>query len=309
MASWAVLGVPTSAGTHHAGMEQAPRRLREAGLVERLRTIGPVTDVGDLPVIPYRARGVGCPYRDGNRVACINRQVAARVADLIFATDRLLVLGGDCTITLGAVSGLLSRCPDLGVVYIDGDVDFSTPADTESGILDTMVSSHLVGIVDTPVSRIGPRFPLLGAEDILYFGYHPQELTPAEKRWLGIHPVRQWPVTRMLDDPTLAARQAAADMGHRPVFIHFDVDVIDSGDAPLSNFPHFHGGLRLDQAMTCLGEFVHGCEVVGMVITELNPYHDDDGRLLTRFVDRLLGALSECRPVPLAKRRDSYDGS
>lgn len=307
MASWVVLGVPTSAGTHHAGMEQAPRRLREAGLVDRLRAMGPVTDAGDLPLTPYRSQGVGCPYRDGVRVARINHRVAARVADLIAGDDSLLILGGDCTITLGTVAGLLPRWPNLGVVYIDGDVDLSTPADTESGILDTMVSAHLVGLVDTPVSRMGPRFPLLGAEDILYFGYHPQELTPVEEGWLRIHPVRHCPVTRILDDPAEAARRAAAVMGDRPVLIHFDVDVIDSGDAPLGNFPHFHGGLRLDQAVTCLREFVQGCAVVGVVITELNPHHDDDGQLLPRFVDRLVEALRETHPVTMTGRGPSDD--
>lgn len=306
--SWVVLGVPTSAGTHHAGMEQAPRRLREAGLVDRLRIRGPVTDAGDLPLSPYRPQGIGCPYRDGDRVAQINHRVAARVANLGSGDGPLLILGGDCTITLGAVAGLLPRWPNLGVLYVDGDVDFSTPSDTESGILDTMVSAHLMGLVDTLVSRVGPRFPLLGAEDIGYFGYHPQELTPAEKRWLGTHPVPHWPVTRMLNDPPAAARQAAAVMGNRPVLLHFDVDVIDSGDAPLSNFPHFHGGLLLDQAVTCLREFVEGCAVVGVVITELNPHHDDGG-LLPRFVDRLVEALGAARPVPAAGRQGSIDGA
>ncbi|MDA8204511.1 MAG: arginase family protein [Thermaerobacter sp.] len=309
MASWVVLGVPTSAGTHHAGMEQTPRRLREEGLVDWLRAMGPVTDAGDLPLTPYRPRGIGCSYRDGDRVARINHRLAARVADLISTGDCLLVLGGDCTITLGAVAGLLPRWPDLRVVYFDGDVDLSTPADTESGILDTMVSAHLLGLADTPLSRIGPRFPLLAAEDILYFGYHPQELSPAEEGWLRSHPVRHWPVTRILNDPAAAARRAAAVMGDRSVLVHFDVDVIDSGDAPLGNYPHFHGGLSLDQAVTCLREFVQGCAVVGVVITELNPHHDDDGQLLPRFVDRLVGALREARPVNGAGRQGSFDGA
>ena len=309
MASWIVLGVPTSAGTHHAGMDQAPHRLRAAGLVDRLRAVSPVTDAGDLPRTPYRPQGVGRPYRDGGRVAQINRRVAERVADVVTGDDCLLVFGGDCTITLGVVAGLLSRWPNLGVVYLDGDVDLSTPGDTESGILDTMVSAHLLGLVDTPVSRIGPRFPLLGAEDILYFGYHPQELTPAEAGWLGTHPVRHWSVTRILDDPTAAARRAAAVMGDRPVLVHFDVDVIDSGDAPLGNYPHFQGGLSLDQAVACLRAFVHGCPVVGVVITELNPHHDGDGWLLPRFINRLAKALREIRPVHGGGRKGSFDGA
>ena len=35
-----VIGVPSSAGAHWPGKEKAPRALREAGLVERLESVG-----------------------------------------------------------------------------------------------------------------------------------------------------------------------------------------------------------------------------------------------------------------------------
>ena len=55
-----VLGVPTSAGSHHCGLEQAPLRLRQAGLVSGLRQRGiPVVDEGDLPMERYRSMGIG----------------------------------------------------------------------------------------------------------------------------------------------------------------------------------------------------------------------------------------------------------
>lgn len=38
MRDWVVIGVPTSAGAHHAGQEQAPAALRRAGLTDLLRT-------------------------------------------------------------------------------------------------------------------------------------------------------------------------------------------------------------------------------------------------------------------------------
>ena len=38
---WVLIGVPTSAGAHHAGQDRAPAALRAAG-------VG-VTDAGDLP--------------------------------------------------------------------------------------------------------------------------------------------------------------------------------------------------------------------------------------------------------------------
>jgi arginase len=101
----------------------------------------------------------------------------------------------------------------------------------------------------------------------------------------------------MPDGPLAAARRATAVMGNRPVLVHVDVDVIDRGDVPLANYPHFYGGLRLDDALECLQHFVQRCTIVGVVITALNPDPDSDGPLVGRFVDRLANALGDVRKV------------
>jgi arginase len=51
MAGFTLVGVPSSAGTHGIGQEQAPLQFRRAGLVERLIAAGiEITDDGDLPL-------------------------------------------------------------------------------------------------------------------------------------------------------------------------------------------------------------------------------------------------------------------
>jgi arginase len=54
MADWVMIGVPSSAGAHHAGQERAPAALRQAGLLDRLRAAGvAISDAGDLPAMPF----------------------------------------------------------------------------------------------------------------------------------------------------------------------------------------------------------------------------------------------------------------
>ena len=80
MNEWAIIGAPTSAGAHHAGQDLAPAALRAAGLPGRLQRAGlAITDAGDLPGAIFTA--------DRAHPAARN------------------VLGGDCTITIGAVAG------------------------------------------------------------------------------------------------------------------------------------------------------------------------------------------------------------
>jgi arginase len=81
------------------------------------------------------------------------------------------------------------------------------------------------------------------------------------------------------------------------VVVHFDVDVVDSGDLPLANFPHFGQGLTLAEALACLEVFCGGAKLGGLVVTEVNPDHDPDGRQVSRLVDGLVAALTRRGPT------------
>jgi arginase len=78
----------------------------------------------------------------------------------------------------------------------------------------------------------------------------------------------------------------------RPILLHFDVDVIDSVDLPLANFPHFNEGLPFTVAMDCLRVFCAPPGPAAMVVTEINPDRDPDGTMLDRLVDELVCALA-----------------
>jgi arginase len=84
---------------------------------------------------------------------------------------------------------------------------------------------------------------------------------------------------------------AAATAGG-PVVVHFDVDVIDSGDLPLGNFPHYGSGVLLEHVIACLRVLRHHRSFAGLILTEVNPTHDADGSQLSRYVDGLARALA-----------------
>jgi len=94
-----------------------------------------------------------------------------------------------------------------------------------------------------------------------------------------------------------AAAAALAELEARSgtVLVHFDVDVVDSGDLPLANFPHFGQGLSLTDAFACLEAFLASPKLGGLVVTEVNPDHDPGGQL-GRLVDGLVAALAQQGP-------------
>ena len=291
-----LIGVPSSAGAHGPGQEKAPSALRTAGLVGALREAGlELEDLGDLPVVRFAPDGVERKRQSQSRVAKVARQVADTVAGAVERELIPIVLGGDCTITLGVVAGLLRHQPDLGLIYFDGDADLTTPETTHSGIFDSMGVAHLIGQGDPDLAPIGPRFPLLEEDRIALFGFHPYEIEPEESRVLTSSAMAKYPVTSMDDRPVELAQEARGRLEERAraIVVHFDVDVMDSAEIPLADWPHYDA-LSLGDAMRCLSVFVGSPKLAALVVTEINPDNDPDGLLVRQFVDAFAGAM---RPV------------
>jgi arginase len=295
----ALLGVPSSAGTHGPGQEKAPAALRSAGLIDRLEAADvSVVDHGDLPVALFRADPAHRDRQSIDRVVEVARAVRDALLPLLDEPALPVVLGGDCTITLGALAALVTRWPEAGLLYFDGDLDLSTPDTSRSGVLDTMVLAHILGEGTDELRTLGPRVPLLPADRIEAFGYDPSELNQAGRERLASRGLSATACTQLAgaDDRLAAelARGAWARLRKRAgrVLLHFDVDVIDSTDLPLANFPHFNEGLSERAALSCLAEFCRSPGLAALVITEINPDRDPSGELLDRFVDGLVAALS-----------------
>jgi arginase len=297
-----LIGVPSSAGAHGPGQEKAPAALRQAGLLGALRETGlDVEDLGDLPVTRFAPDRVDRKRQSRDAVVKVARQVADAVAAAVARDLIPFVLGGDCTITLGVVAGLLRRQPDLGLIYFDGDADLTTPETTHSGIFDSMGVSHLIGEGDPELAHIGPRFPLLPQERIALFGFHPYEIEPREAQLLEQTAMLRYPVTSMDDRPVELAQEVRARLEERAqaIAVHFDVDVMDSAEVPLADWPHYDA-LSFGDAMRCLSVFVGSPRLAALVVTEINPDNDPDGLLIRQFIDAFVDAL---RPVAVNAAR------
>jgi arginase len=291
-----VLGVASSAGTHYPGQETAPRALRAAGLLERLRSAGvAVHDRGDEVSELFAVDHARPTCRNLPAVLRVVRLVADLVAEVDAGGDVPLVLGGDCTITLGVVAGLQRRRPGIGLFYFDGDADLATPETTTSGVLDAMGVAHLIGLADTDLARIGGQRPMLAAERLVLFGVDesdPETFRPAA---LAATPgLRRYADRQVRADPAGCAATAldALREASDGIIVHFDIDAVDSGDLPLANYPHYGTGVSLDQAGRVLRIAAGAPELAAVVLTEVNPSHDPDGQQLRRYVTTVGDALA-----------------
>jgi arginase len=280
----AVIGAPTSAGAFAPGQEDAPDALRAAGLLDALRVGGrDVVDRGDTPRFRWRVDHAEPRAMNADAVVAGVQAVAERVAEAIGAGDQPLVLGGDCTVGIGAVAGAIAAGAEPRVVYFDLHPDLNTPSSVPDGAFDWTGVAHMLDIegADDRLAAAGPRRPLLTDDDVIFLGADPRQCTPHERAVIE---------ARGLQLVDVASAQGAI-AGNRPFLIHFDVDVIDFSDVPLSENTGRGIGISFDSAFEALDVLLAHEALLGLTVTELNPHHGaEDGSDVRRFAERLAGA-------------------
>lgn len=288
----ALIGVPSSAGGRRTGQEGAPAAFRAAGLLEQLRAEGlDVADLGDLPSVSFRPDPEHPRQQNIALVVDVARRTADRVDQALASRRVPLVLGGDCSLSLGVIGGLLRHQSRIGLLYFDGDVDLNTPETTPSGIFDGMVLAHALGRGAPELADIGPRHPLLSAEDIVLFGFDVESghIDSAELEVIESERMSQYPLARVRENPAAAARDALQRLENRSdaIIVHFDVDVMKFSAVDV---PHPRG-LEFESAFAALSVFVAAPTCAAVVVTELNAERDPDGSLTARLVHGLVKAL------------------
>jgi arginase len=161
--------------------------------------------------------------------------------------------------------------------------------------------AHLIGEdgATEPLSRFGPRYPLLAPEQILLFGVGRDQGTEWERTIIERRAIQTIPVSDVAHDPEGSAR-SALDLMHRRcdrLLIHFDVDVIDFTDAPLSENTGRNVGLPFEAALRAFAVLAASDRLSAVTVTELNPLHGaDDGSTVAAFAERLAAALAGSPP-------------
>ena len=289
-----IIDAPTSAGAYAPGQQDGPHALHAAGLDAQLLKDG-VELVLAGACDRFRWAPDPVSPRAANAAAVVDR--AGQIADLVAAvppTDRVLVLGGDCTTGVGTVAGLMRRGDDAGVVYLDRHADLNVPGSVIDGALDWMGVAHMLG-VDGALPELaglaGPP-PMLAPGRIVLLGLGPHTAFEAEQ--ISSRGLAVTDVEALIADPAGAAQAALGALGGaETVAVHFDVDLVDFLDAPLAENVDRGPAPSLDATAAALGVLLADDRVRALTVTEFNPNHGaEDGSTTRRLVAALVAALT-----------------
>ena len=297
MQNFSLLGVPSSAGAHMPGQELAPSALRDAGLLNILRDSGGnIVDAGDLPVVRHQPDQNSRTAQNHIAVLAVAETVANRVESILVDQRKPLVIGGDCTISLGVVTAFLRQEIDLGVVYLDAHFDMNAPINSASGAMDSMGMAHMLGAagVVENIAHMAPRYPMLEAEKVVFFGYDDRELNEPEQTALQTRNLMAYEASLVNQDAQKQAALALAEIeaASEQFFVHFDVDAVDFVELPLANMATINRGLTVASAFASIQVFAASPKFAGLVVSEINPNHaDKEGKVLSLFCELLSDAL------------------
>jgi arginase len=295
---WVLVGAPLDCSGTDRGEARAPRALREAGLAERTGA----RDAGDVDVT------VDDPNRDARtgvigfeQICRSSKEIHSTVAAVLDEGGKPLVVGGDCTVFVGALAAAKERLWRVGLAFVDGHLDYfggETSPSGEAADMDlAFVSGHgPQGLVDLA----GPP-PIAEPGDIVVMGHRtdPEEGGPRETDLVDerIQLVEAPAIKR--GDPERMGRYVAerleAQAGH--FWVHFDVDVFDQAEMPTVTYP-LPDGLGWEHAEGLLRPLVGSRRVVGLSVADFVPDKDTDGRYARRLVG-LIASLLTPRPAKI----------
>ncbi len=258
----AVLGVPFDTATSfRSGARFGPEAIRSSSAL--LRPYHPPLDVdvfgtlslvdgGDLPVTP------------GNALRTVE-QLDASLRPVLEAGIVPLVLGGDHSIVLGELRAQAAVHGPVALVLLDAHADTWDQYYGERYFHGTPFRRAVEeGLIDTRRSVLaGMRGPLYGAVDLEY----PREL--------GFEVIPGPELVTL--DPLEYGRRVRERLGEGPVYLSFDIDVLDPAFAPGTGTPEV-AGLLPREALAFLRALA-GIAFSGFDVVEVSPQFDGPGQV------------------------------
>lgn len=284
------LEVPFRSGCNREGAQHAPAWLfRALGLT-----------VGNSRVVPLSTEKN--PLSDDITGGVKNYDAVLQMIDALREDvkhvldygNRAIVLGGDHSIAMGSISGVLSKYPNVGVIWFDAHTDINTEATSPSGNAHGMPLAALMGLCQSGINNqdhllnpknvhwVGARSIDTGEWDtIKRLGIEGHVYTAEKVHQIGMETVMH------------QIRTVFQDNGVEQLHLSFDVDGMDPLIVPATGTPVEHG-LNEIECDAFIDAMMDGMpQLVSMDFVEYNPLMDDSQYTTGKWCAAALSKLSK----------------
>jgi arginase len=282
-----LLIVPYEAGAERMGVGRGPERLLDAGAEKALSSRGARVRREVIELQEHRRDESGAS--EAGAAFELIRLVAVRAREAVEDGAFPVLLSGSCFAGIGVFTGIGASTP--GVAWFDAHGDFNTPESSIDGYFDGMPLAILTGgawpeLVKGAGASTAPQSAvvLAGARDF----------DDLELKRLESSDVRHLPPRSIDADDAVARAAAALTPSPTGLYLHVDLDVLDSKEARV-NIYSATDGLSASQLESQVRAVMDSCPVRGVSLTAYDPECDTDARV-PPIAMRLLETVAERIP-------------
>jgi len=181
-----------------------------------------------------------------------------------------IVLAGNCNTAVGTLAGL--GADSTGVIWFDAHADFNTPETTTSGFLDGTAVAILTGRCWTQLAATVPDFKPLPDDRVCLVGT--RDIDSLEGGLLDESRVAVIPPRQLRS--SLREKLSLMSKHVDRIYVHLDLDVLDTGVAVANKFA-VSGGLTLEDMEYALSEIARLFRIAGLALSAYDPAADRDG--------------------------------
>jgi arginase len=235
---------------------------REAEMAELPKVLGDALPGGEWRVLKIDLPEGETTYRLG----ALYRALADEGRAAVDAGRRPVSIAGDCCATIGVLAGLQHAGLEPTLIWFDAHGDFNTWETTSSGFLGGMPLAMAVGLGEQSLLEGAGLRPWPENKVILTDG---RDLDPGERENIARSAITHLPdVTRLLEPGGIPGG---------PLYVHFDVDILDPAEAPAMNYPA-PGGPSATQLKQIFETLAATGRVAAISVSLWEPALDTDGQ-------------------------------
>ncbi|WP_404293225.1 arginase [Cytobacillus kochii] len=292
MKNISIIGMPMDLGQLRRGVDMGPSAIRYAGIENRLQQLNhQVDDLGDIEI--------------GRSTEQIDKETGLRNLDLIAEKTKILadqvdgvvkkgafplVLGGDHSIAIGTLAGLLQHYHNLGVIWYDAHGDLNTAETSPSGNIHGMSLAVALGYGHPLLLEVGGVHKKLKLENVVIIGARSldqgeRDLIKAKGiKVFTMHEIDRLGMPKVMEE-TISYLQDRTDGVH----LSLDLDGLDPSDAPGVGTPVM-GGISYRESHLAMEILAESQMITSAEFVEVNPILDERNKTADAAV-ALMGSL------------------
>jgi arginase len=290
-----IIAAPSILGLKPTGVENLAASLLSHGLNEKLNATNPVVHLETYNQMYSAQRS--------RPDAILNEEKLVEFSHAVFQTSFAqfeagkfpLILGGDCSIIIGAMAALKSQ-GNYGLIFMDAHADFYLPHESITGEAADMDLALVTGRGPDSLTNIHDLKPYVQQQHVFHIGqrdgeevkkYHSQNIQDTAINCFDYKLFEKEKIENISDKIIREANVLKLD-GY---WIHFDTDVISDDENPAVDY-RLPGGLTFYQCESLLTSFLKYVKIAGMTVTIFNPQLDSTGTISKRITACISKAFS-----------------